>query len=124
MQSGRSSAGLAPREPESLLCLWAEKKSANWRAIECEGIAANLANKGESFRRIHLDLAAKWREKAAAIDAKRRRNEESRRFIAKPIIPPVCSSRTGATTALQIMSDKARWAPCAVIQPQCSARVK
>ena len=44
------------------------------KAAECERIAANLANKDdEPFRRIHLDLAAKWREKAAGIAAAERR---------------------------------------------------
>jgi len=33
------------------------------KAIEFERIAANLANKDEPFRRIHLDLVAKRRKK-------------------------------------------------------------
>jgi hypothetical protein len=36
------------------------------KALECERIAAELAGKDEPFHRIHLDLAAKWREKAGA----------------------------------------------------------
>jgi hypothetical protein len=46
------------------------------KALECERIAAELAAKNEPFHRIHLDLAAKWREKAMGIAAARRRRHQ------------------------------------------------
>ena len=57
--------------------LMGQEEECELKAIECERIAANLADEDEPFRRIHLDLAAKWREKAAGIAASQRRNARS-----------------------------------------------
>ena len=74
-------AGVAPREPErvvnTFMFMSNQQQECEQKAAECERIAANLANKDdEPFRRIHLDLAAKWREKAAGIAAARRRGDQ------------------------------------------------
>jgi hypothetical protein len=54
-----------------------QQEECEQKAAECERIAANLADKGdEAFRRLHLDLAAKWREKAAGIAAAARRRAQ------------------------------------------------
>jgi hypothetical protein len=50
-----------------------QEEECELKALECERIAAELAGKDEPFHRIHLDLAAKWREKAAGMAAARRR---------------------------------------------------
>jgi hypothetical protein len=54
-----------------------QEEECELKALECERIAAGLATKDEPFHRIHLDLAAKWREKAAGIAAARRRRGQS-----------------------------------------------
>ena len=46
------------------------------KALECERVAAELAAKDQPLHRIHLDLAAKWREKAMGIAAARRRRHQ------------------------------------------------
>jgi hypothetical protein len=50
-----------------------QEEQCEQKAVECELIAAKLPPEEEPFRRIHLDLAAKWREKSAQIAADRRR---------------------------------------------------
>jgi len=71
------------REPERATKLFLfmsnQQEECEQKAAECERIAAILADKDdEPLRRIHLDLAAKWREKAAGIAAAKRRGD--RRF--------------------------------------------
>ena len=46
-------------------------ESCELKAAECEHIAAKMPD--EPFRRIYLDLAAKWRERAQQITALQRR---------------------------------------------------
>jgi len=45
-------------------------ESCELKAVECEHIAAKMPD--EPFRRIYLDLAAKWRERAEQITALQR----------------------------------------------------
>jgi hypothetical protein len=54
-----------------------QEEECELKALECERIAAELAGKDEPFHRIHLDLAAKWREKAAGMAGARRRRGQA-----------------------------------------------
>jgi hypothetical protein len=52
--------------------VFTKNKECEQKGVKCGRIAANLPDQGELVRRIHLDLAAKWRERAAGIAAMRR----------------------------------------------------
>lgn len=51
-------------------------ESCELKAVECERIAAALPSEDDSFRRIYMDLASKWRERAQQIAVLRRRGSE------------------------------------------------
>jgi len=51
-------------------------ESCELKAAECERMAAKMGPESEPFRRIYLDLAAKWRERAQQITALQRRRSE------------------------------------------------
>jgi hypothetical protein len=53
-----------------------QEEQCEQKAIECERIAAKLPPEDHPFRRMYVDLAAKWREKASFIAADRRRRDE------------------------------------------------
>jgi hypothetical protein len=64
-----------------------QEEECELKALECERIAAGSATKDEPFHRIHLDLAAKWREKAAGIGAEANLLFDYRRRIAREDAP-------------------------------------